>query len=86
MTEERFPVAEQLEVVEGTTIYKTDKWWSAVLVVKSFGRKQIAVYLWNKKGDEWKRRQKFMISSKENWAKIRETVEKYLEQNRTLKP
>lgn len=83
MTEEKFPVSEQLEVVEGTTIYKTDKWWSAVLVVKSFGRKQIAIYLWNKKGDEWKRRQKFMVTGKDGWAKIKEAVEKYLEQNKS---
>jgi len=83
MTEEKFPVSEQLKIIEGTTVYKTDKWWSAVLVVESFGRKQIAVYLWNKKGDEWKRRQKFLVPSKDGWTKIKEAVEKYLEQNRS---
>ena len=83
MTEEKFPVSETLKVVEGTTVYKTDKWWSAVLVVESFGRKQIAIYLWNKKGDEWKRRQKFMVTSKDGWAKVKEAVEKYLEQKQS---
>jgi hypothetical protein len=81
LSEINFPVSEQLKVIEGTTIYKTDKWWSAVLVVESFGRKQIAVYLWNKKGDEWKRRQKFLVSSKDGWTKVKKAVEKYLEQN-----
>jgi len=80
MTEEKFPVSETLKVIEGTTVYKTDKWWSAVLVVESFGRKQITVYLWNKKEDEWKRRQKFLVSNKDEWTKIKGAVEKYLEQ------
>lgn len=80
MTEEKFPVSKTLKVIEGTTVYKTDKWWSAVLVVESFGRKQIAVYLWNKKEDEWKRRQKFLVPNKDEWTKIKDAVEKYLEQ------
>ena len=80
MTEEKFPVSETLKVIEGTTVYKTDKWWSAVLVVESFGRKQITVYLWNKKEDEWKRRQKFLVPNKDEWTKIKDAVKKYLEQ------
>lgn len=76
---EEFPVSEKLKVVSGTTLYKTDKWWSAVLVVESFGRKQVTLYLWNKAGDRWKRRQKFMVPGKDEWAKIKQAVEKYLE-------
>lgn len=76
---EEFPVSEKLRVIEGTTLYKTDKWWSAVLVVESFGRKQVNLYLWNKAGDKWKRRQKFLVPGKEEWTKIKEAVEKYLE-------
>jgi len=78
MPEEKFPVSEELKIIEGTTLYKTDKWWSAVLVVESFGRKQITLYLWNKVADKWKRRQKFLVPSKEEWARIKEAVEKYL--------
>ncbi len=79
MTEVKFPVSETLKVIDGTTIYKTDKWWSAVVVVESFGRKQIALYLWNKAGDEWKRRQKFLVPNKEEqWTKLKEAVEKYM--------
>ena len=76
---EEFPVSEKLKVLDGTTIYKTGKWWSAVLVVESFGRKQIALYLWAKKGDEWKRRQKFLVPGKDGWAKVKEAVENYLQ-------
>lgn len=79
MPEEEFPISEKLKVIEGTTLYKTDKWWSAVLLIESFGRKQIAIYLWNKRDDVWKRRQKFVVNNKEAWAKITEAVEKYLQ-------
>lgn len=78
MSEEKFPISEKLKVIEGTTLYKTDKWWSAVLHVESFGRKQIAMYLWNKRGDAWKRRQKFVVKNKDEWTKIKEAVERYL--------
>lgn len=78
MSEEKFPVSEALEVIEGTTIYKSEKWWSAVIKLTSFGRKQIAIYLWNKTGDQWKRRQKFIVTDKETWSKIAEAIDKYL--------
>ncbi|MEM2112079.1 MAG: hypothetical protein QXX08_09430 [Candidatus Bathyarchaeia archaeon] len=52
MTEEKFPISESLKVIQGITIYKTEKWWAAVTLVESFGRKQIATYLWSKKNDQ----------------------------------
>jgi hypothetical protein len=54
VTEEKIPISEKLNVLQSQTIYKTEKWWSAVALVESFGRKQIAVYLWMKKDDQWK--------------------------------
>lgn len=78
MTEEKFPVSESLKVIQGITIYKTDKWWLAVVLVESFGRKQIAAYLWNNKNGVWKRRQKFLVSNKKLWQQISEAIEKLL--------
>jgi len=80
LSEEKFPVSESLKIVQGTTIYKTDKWWAAVTLVESFGRKQIATYLWNKKDNQWKRRQKFVIRKKDEWLQIKEAIEKLLPQ------
>jgi hypothetical protein len=80
MSEEKFPISESLKVVQGITIYKTDKWWEAVILLESFGRKQIATYLWNKKDNQWKRRQKFVIHRKNEWSQITEAVEKLLSQ------
>lgn len=73
-----FPVSETLKVLKGLTLYKTEKWWSAIVLMESFGKKQIAVYLWGKKGDEWKRRQKFVVRSKSQWVEIKEAMEKLL--------
>jgi len=78
LPEEKFPVSETLKIIEGTNLYKTDKWWSAVVLVESFGRKEVAVYLWNRKGDQWKRRQKFVIKDKDHWMRIKEIIEKLI--------
>lgn len=78
MTEEKFPISESLKVIQGITIYKTDKWWAAVALLESFGRKQIATYLWNKKDDQWKRRQKFVIRKKGEWLQIKEAIERLM--------
>ncbi|TET19799.1 hypothetical protein E3J74_04850 [Candidatus Bathyarchaeota archaeon] len=80
MAEKKFPVSESITVLQGSNLYKTDKWWAAVLLVQSFGKKQIATYLWNKKGDEWKRRQKFVIRDKGQWLQMKEEIEKLLPQ------
>jgi hypothetical protein len=57
-----YPVSKKFKMQDGKTIYKTDKRWSAVLFMETFGRKQVAVYIWSKKGDEWKIWQKSVIS------------------------
>jgi len=73
--EEKYPVHESVEVLEGKTIYKTQKWWLAVLKVKSFGRQRISVYLWIRRGDLWKRQNKLTISDRETWGKIKKAVD-----------
>lgn len=78
MTEEKIPISEKLNVLQTQTIYKTEKWWSAVALVESFTRKQIAVYLWMKKDDEWKRKQKLVVHNKAEWLQIKEAIEKLL--------
>jgi hypothetical protein len=75
MDEEKVPVSEKLIVVKSTTLYKTEKWWSAVVLLESFGRKQVAVYLWLKKDGKWKRQEKFIIHRKNEWQQIKDSVE-----------
>ena len=76
--EESFPVHEAVKVLEGETIYKTTKWWMAVLKIESFGRTNVAVYLWVRRGDKWKRQQKLTVGDLETWEKIKENVDKML--------
>ncbi|MEM2111803.1 MAG: hypothetical protein QXX08_07995 [Candidatus Bathyarchaeia archaeon] len=78
MSEETLPISEKLKVIRSTTVYKSERWWSAVALVESFGRKQIAVYLWMKKEGQWKRKQKLVIHNMGEWLQIKETIEKML--------
>lgn len=76
-SEEKLPVSESLNVIEGITIYRSEKWWSAVALMDAFGKKQIAVYLWVKRGDQWKRKNKFIVHNKKEWQQIKNAVEKF---------
>jgi len=78
MLEEKLPISEKLKVLDSVTLYKTNKWWSAIALVESFGRKQIAMYVWLNKEGKWKRNQKFIIYNKTEWTKVKEAVEKLI--------
>lgn len=73
------PIDSSLKTLDKFELFKTDKWWSAVALVDSFGRKQVAVCLWLKKGDNWKSQQKFVIRNKDHWLEVKEVVEKFVE-------
>jgi hypothetical protein len=77
--EERLPVHESIKVIEFTNLYKTDKWWAAVALCESYGRKDISVYQWLKRGDQWKRQSKWKIKNKSEWLSIKEAVESMLD-------
>ena len=76
LSEEKRPVAEKLPVLQSATLYKTKKWWSAVALLESFGRKQVAVYLWLNKDGTWKRQEKLIVHNKKEWDQIKENIEK----------
>jgi len=76
---EEYPVSEKLKVIKAKTLYKTEKWWSAVVLLESFGRKQVAVYLWDKRNDQWKRRQKLVVKNEEEWQRIKGAIEELLQ-------
>ena len=78
MSEEMLPVSEKLKVLQYETIFKSSKWWSAVALLESFGRRQVALYLWTRRGDKWKRKQKYVIHSRGEWIQIKDAVEKFI--------
>ena len=80
MSEDKLPVSESLTILQSSTLYKTKKWWSAVALLESFGRRQVAVYLWLNKDNKWKRQEKFIIHNKKEWEEIKTAIEKLVSQ------
>ena len=78
MSEEKLPISEKLKIRDAVTLYKTNKWWSAIALVDSFGRTEIALYVWLNKGGKWKRNQKYIIHNKGEWSQIKDAVEKFV--------
>ena len=77
---EKVPIIAPLKVIEYKTINKRFGWWSAVVLLESYGRKQVCFYLWQKRDDKWKRQQKFAIHSQEDWELITEAVSTMIEE------
>ncbi|MFQ5951096.1 MAG: hypothetical protein ACE5KH_03320 [Candidatus Geothermarchaeales archaeon] len=77
---EKLPISESLRVIRSETLSKTEKWWLAIALLEAFGRKQLAIYLWLKKAEGWRRQQKFVIRSKKDWERMREAVGRFLDE------
>jgi hypothetical protein len=57
------------------TIFKNQKWWEAIVVFESYGKRSIGMYLWQKREDIWKRKHKFNVRNLEEWNKLKNAVE-----------
>lgn len=78
---EEIPVHEKIKVLNSETLFKTDEWWKAITLQEAFGNKEVAIYLWRKRGEgEWKRKQKFTVKSVEKWDKIKGTMDEYIKE------
>ena len=80
MSKEQYPVSDFLKVVEAVDIYKTEKWWKAVLLTENKYGMQISVYLWtmDKTTGKWKRKQKMGVRSLDELNKIVEAIKQFL--------
>jgi len=73
------PIVSPLKVVDYRTIKKGSGWWLAVVLVESWGKHNIGLYLWQRKKDgRWHRKQKFTIHTKEKWDLISEAVDELI--------
>ena len=80
-TEASFPIVSPLKVIDFRTIKKGSGWWLAVVLVESWQKKSIGLYLWQKKKDgRWHRKQKFTIHNQEKWKLICKAVEEMMPQ------
>lgn len=77
---QKFPVHEELEIVDGHTIYKHGQWWKAVVLIDGFQGLEVSVYLWKKKDGEWKRQQKFKVKDVDEWEVTKGIIDSFLEQ------
>ena len=78
--EETVPIVAPLKVIGQKTINKRFGWWSAVVLLESYGRKQVCFYLWQKKPEGgWKRKQKFAVHNQQDWGLIQEAVSPMIE-------
>lgn len=81
LVREEVPLAAPLKPLDYITISKAAGWWLAVVLSEAKGKKQIGVYLWQKKLDgRWHRKQKFGIHNVKKWQAIQEAVSKFLPQ------
>jgi hypothetical protein len=74
-TEEKLPISDFYKVVDSVTIFKNQKWWEAIVVFESYGKRSIGMYLWQKRQDIWKGKHKFNIRNVEEWNKLKNAVE-----------
>ncbi len=77
MTEpgEKLPISDFYKVIDYVTIFKSAKWWEAIVVFESAGKRAIGFYLWEKKNDVWKRKNKFSVRNIDEWNKLKNAVE-----------
>jgi len=77
MTEptEKLPISEFYKVVDYVTIFKSGKWWEAIVLFEANGRRSIGFYLWEKRNDAWKRKNKFSVRNMDEWNKLKAAVE-----------
>lgn len=73
---EKLPLSDFYKVVDHVTIFKSKKWWEAIVLIESSGRRSIAMYMWQFKDEKWKRKHKFQLRNIDEWNKVKNAVEK----------
>lgn len=73
---EKPPISDFYKVVDHVTIFKTDKWWEAIALIESSGRRFIAMYMWRFREGKWKRKHKFQLSDVDEWNKVKNAIDK----------
>jgi hypothetical protein len=72
---EKLPISDFYKVIEYLTIFKSAKWWEAIVVYEASGKRSIGFYLWEKRNDVWKRKNKFSVRNLEEWDKLKAAID-----------
>jgi hypothetical protein len=77
MTEpaEKLPISEFYKVIDYVTIFRSTKWWEAIVVSEAAGKRSIGLYLWENRNNTWKRKNKFSVRNMDEWNKVKNAVE-----------
>jgi hypothetical protein len=78
MSEEKLPLSDFYKVVDHVTIFKSKKWWEEIVLIESFGKRSIAMYLWTFRDGKWKRKHKFQLRNPDEWNKVKDTIDKFI--------
>lgn len=73
--ETEYPVHDELDVIEGETVFRNDNWWKAVVVCDSWNGPEVNVYLWQNQDSRWKRKQKFKVDDKQEWLATKSVID-----------
>jgi hypothetical protein len=74
------PVLAKIKVLRSKTLFRSGRWRVAAALIEAFGRKHVALYLWFRRGEFWRRRQKFVFRSKGEWSKAKTIIDSYIEE------
>jgi hypothetical protein len=77
------PVHDSLTVLDSADIYHTLNWWKAAVRYRfddADEYDEVAVYLWHREDDGWKRKNKYVIKSAEAWRTDRSVIESLLDE------
>lgn len=80
MPKEEYPVSDFYKdhIVEAKTLKKSDRWWSAMLIIDHpDAGKKVNLYRWQKRDGKWKRRKAFSINNAED----RESIIEFLQEH-----
>jgi hypothetical protein len=87
---EKLPISDFYKVIDYVTIFKSGKWWEAIVVYEAGGKRSIGLYLWENRSNTWKRKNKFSVRNIDEWNKVKNAVEqlapKLAPKNETAKP
>jgi len=72
---EKLPISDFYKVVDHVTIFRSEKWWAAVAMIESYGKRSIAMYMWQFRDGRWKRKHKFQLRNLDEWNKVKKAVD-----------
>lgn len=72
---EKLPISDFYKVIDYVTIFRSDKWWEAIVLIEAYGRRSIAMYLWQFRDGKWKRKHKFHMRNLEEWNKVKKAID-----------